>query len=374
MMTTIDSELKEIKANGNLRRIPADSTESGRVDFSGNDYLGLSLRTDLRDEFLSNTDPADMIMSASASRLLASRQKAFSAFENVLEKAYGRSALLFNSGYHANTGMVSALATKDYTILADKLVHASIIDGIRLSGAPFERFRHNDMRHLSSLAEKASAQGRKLLIIAESVYSMDGDKAPIGELAEIKRKYPDALLYIDEAHAVGVEGPAGLGECMRPGICADDVDVVVGTLGKALASAGAYVIASESVRSWAINRARSFIFSTALPPVNVLWSKFIFEKAMDMDSGRRKLKQLGGRLGEALGTGSESHIQPYMVGDPHEALRISRILKDDGFDVLPIRTPTVPPGTDRLRISLSAALNEDDIISLGNALNRLKHE
>ena len=130
-MTTIDSELKEIKANGNLRRIPADSTESGRVDFSGNDYLGLSLRTDLRDEFLSNTDPADMIMSASASRLLASRQKAFSAFENVLEKAYGRSALLFNSGYHANTGMVSALATKDYTILADKLVHASIIDGIR---------------------------------------------------------------------------------------------------------------------------------------------------------------------------------------------------------------------------------------------------
>ncbi len=161
---------------------------------------------------------------------------------------------------------------------------------------------------------------------------------------------------------------------MRPGICADDVDVVVGTLGKALASAGAYVIASESVRSWAINRARSFIFSTALPPVNVLWSKFIFEKAMDMDSERRKLKQLGRRLGEALGTGSESHIQPYMVGDPHEALRISRILKDDGFDVLPIRTPTVPPGTDRLRISLSAALNEDDIISLGNALNRLKHE
>lgn len=373
-MTTIDSELREIEAKGNLRRIPADATESGRVDFSGNDYLGLSLRSDLRDEFFNTNDPSDLIMSASASRLLASRQKAYSAFEELLKKAYGRTALLFNSGYHANTGMVSALATKEYTILADKLVHASIIDGIRLSGAPFERFRHNDMRHLSALAQKATAQGRKLLIIAESVYSMDGDKAPVSELVDIKRKYPDALLYIDEAHAVGVEGPAGLGVCMNPEISVGDVDVIVGTLGKALASAGAYVIANENVRLWAINRARSFIFSTALPPVNVLWSKFIFEKAMNMDSERRKLKQLGRRLGEALGTGSDSHIQPYMLGDPHEALRISKILKDQGFDVLPIRTPTVPPGTDRLRISLSAALREDEIDSLAEALNRIKHE
>lgn len=374
MQTIIEQTLGDLAASGNLRLIPDDATTSGSIDFSSNDYLGIATRADLRQEFFSAHDPRDLLMSASASRLLARTQTAFDDFEKSLRDAYGRSALIFNSGYHANTGLVSALATKDYTILADKLVHASIIDGIKLSGAPFERFRHNDMRHLALLAEKISSQGRKLLIIVESVYSMDGDQAPLREIAEIKRKHEGALLYVDEAHAVGVEGPGGLGLVMAMGGQAADVDVIVGTLGKALGSTGAFAIMDDTLRSWAINRARSFIFSTALPPVTVEWSKFVFEKSLGMDSERSHLKALGNALGRTLRNGSNSHIQPYMLGNPHAAVEMSKALASDGFDVLPIRTPTVPPGTDRLRLSLSAALSIDDVEALGRAIKTYADE
>ena len=374
MQTIIEQTLGDLAASGNLRLIPDDATTSGRIDFSSNDYLGIATRADLRQEFFSAHDPRDLLMSASASRLLARTQTALDDFEKSLRDAYGRSALIFNSGYHANTGLVSALATKDYTILADKLVHASIIDGIKLSGAPFERFRHNDMRHLALLAEKISSQGRKLLIIVESVYSMDGDRAPLREIAEIKRKHDGALLYVDEAHAVGVEGPGGLGLVMAMGDQAADVDVIVGTLGKALGSTGAFAIMDDTFRSWAINRARSFIFSTALPPVTAQWSKFVFEKSLGMDSERSHLKALGNALGRTLRNGSNSHIQPYMLGNPHAAVEMSKALASDGFDVLPIRTPTVPPGTDRLRLSLSAALSIDDVEALGRAIKTYADE
>ncbi len=374
MQTIIEQTLGDLAASGNLRLIPDDATTSGRIDFSSNDYLGIATRADLRQEFFSAHDPRDLLMSASASRLLARTQTAFDDFEKSLRDAYGRSALIFNSGSHANAGLVSALATKDYTILADKLVHASIIDGIKLSGAPFERFRHNDMRHLALLAEKISSQGRKLLIIVESVYSMDGDRAPLREIAEIKRKHDGALLYVDEAHAVGVEGPGGLGLVMAMGDQAADVDVIVGTLGKALGSTGAFAIMDDTFRSWAINRARSFIFSTALPPVTAQWSKFVFEKSLGMDSERSHLKALGNALGRTLRNGSNSHIQPYMLGNPHAAVEMSKALASDGFDVLPIRTPTVPPGTDRLRLSLSAALSIDDVEALGRAIKTYADE
>ncbi len=374
MQTIIEQTLGDLAASGNLRLIPDDATTSGRIDFSSNDYLGIATRADLRQEFFSAHDPRDLLMSASASRLLARTQTAFDDFEKSLRDAYGRSALIFNSGYHANTGLVSALATKDYTILADKLVHASIIDGIKLSGAPFERFRHNDMRHLALLAEKISSQGRKLLIIVESVYSMDGDRAPLRESAEIKRNHAGALRYVDEAHAVGVEGPGGLGLVMAMGDQAADVDVIVGTLGKALGSTGAFAIMDDTFRSWAINRARSFIFSTALPPVTAQWSKFVFEKSLGMDSERSHLKALGNALGRTLRNGSNSHIQPYMLGNPHAAVEMSKALASDGFDVLPIRTPTVPPGTDRLRLSLSAALSIDDVEALGRAIKTYADE
>ncbi len=374
MKQIIDNGLNRLKSAGNMRYIPADGNASRCIDFSSNDYLGIASRTDLRDVFFDKYSPSDFIMSASASRLLARRQSAFDEFERVLSDAYGREALLFNSGYHANTGLVAALATTDCTIVADKLVHASIIDGIKLSGQPFERFRHNDMNHLSALCRKVASQGRKIFIIAESVYSMDGDHAPLDEIIEIKRKYSEAILYVDEAHAVGVEGPAGLGLTYALGEKAKYVDVVVGTLGKALGSAGAFALTDKTIRDWAINRARSFIFSTALPPITAMWSKFVFEKSLGMDSERQHLKLLGRLLGEILGSGSSSHIQPYVLGDPKRAVAMSERLKREGFEVLPIRTPTVPPGTDRLRISLSATIKAEEVEALGLAIKKYENE
>lgn len=378
MKTIIEQTLGRLADEGNLRAIPADGENSEKIDFTSNDYLGIATRSDLQEEFFADTDPRNLLMSASASRLLARRQKAFSDFENELSEAYGgRRALVMNSGYHANTGLVSAFATKGTVILADRLVHASIIDGIRLSCAPFERFRHNDAAHLSRLAHKAANEGLKPLIIAESVYSMDGDRADIEALAEVKKNIPGTMLYIDEAHAIGVEGDAGRGLCYSSAAYGD-IDIIVGTLGKALGSVGAYAIMNKPLRDYAINKARSFIFSTALPPLNIEWSRFVFRKAMEMDSERAHLRHLDARMAGILrGYGAdvpESHIQPLHIGNPMRAVALSKEFAERGIDVLPIRTPTVPPGTDRLRLSLSAAMTDADIDVFAKACDAiLKH-
>lgn len=376
MNQIIDGILEDIETAGNMRSIPRNC-DGNLIDLSSNDYLGLSVRDDLRDEFFGSINRDELCMSASASRLLAGRQSAFSSFEDTLAESYGakRKALLFNSGYHANTGMVSAFAgISNAYILADRLVHASIIDGIKLSGLPFARFRHNDLAHLDILASKAYAGGKKLIIIAESVYSMDGDYADIDGLAAIKKRYPGSLLYIDEAHAVGVEGPGGLGLC-KASKNFEKVDILMGTLGKALASTGAYAITSDMMRSFMVNKARSLIFSTALPPLCVRWSEFIFRRSLDMDSERAHLKELGRHLATVLakvgGNGEAGHIQALICGDPRRAVELSHELADEGFAVLPIRTPTVPAGTDRLRFSLSAALSEADIDRLDKSLKKI---
>ncbi|MBD5220396.1 MAG: 8-amino-7-oxononanoate synthase [Bacteroidales bacterium] len=377
MRKIIDATLATLEAEGNLRRVPEDAAGCGRVDLSSNDYLGLAECADLRRDFFAEFDctARDMAMSASASRLLAARQHEAKALEALIEEAYGRPALLFNSGYHANTGIIGALgAIKGTYILADKLVHASIIDGIRLSGAPFARFRHNDYAHLERLAEKAAAEGYRLLIIAESVYSMDGDCSDVEALLDVRDRYEGAMLYIDEAHAVGVEGPAGLGlahEAERRGRAAD---VIIGTFGKALASVGAYAVVDAPVREFLVNRARSFIFSTSLPPVNLKWSRFMFRTAMGADTLRQQLASNAQALSAILrpfGGTSRGHIQPLVVGSPQRAVALSAGLKEAGFDVLPIRVPTVPPGTDRLRFSLSAGLTPDCFAGLGDALAKL---
>lgn len=372
MKRLIDDTLDALAESGNLRRIPDGCAGNGLIDFTSNDYLGLSAMADLQREFLAGLrDESDWLLGASASRLLAARQKAFADLEATLESAYGagRRALVFNSGYHANTGLVPALAPKGTFIVADRLVHASIIDGIRLSGAPFARFRHNDVDHARTLAAKAAADGMRVLLIIESVYSMDGDRADIAAFAAVREAVPDLTLYVDEAHAIGTEGPAGLGLASQSGA---DVDVIVGTFGKALASAGAFAIVSPAMREYFVNTARSLIFSTALPPLSAMWSRRAFELSLGMVSRRSHLKALGRRLSDWLGTDTDSHIQAFMVGDPKKAVALSQELRRRGLQVLPIRTPTVPPGTERLRLSLSAAMTEADIDKLGHALKELK--
>lgn len=363
MMNYYSEVLESLRSSNNLRRIPEDTVSRNVIDLSSNDYLGIGEDEELKRRFLDNMTELPAF-SACASRLLAAKQKEFTALESLLGDLYGCPTLLFNSGYHANVGAVSALAKGRTLIVADKLVHASIIDGMMLSKARFERFRHNDVAHLRLILDKNANDFERVLIVCESVYSMDGDIAPLAEIADAKT--PNSLLYVDEAHAFGVLGRGGLG------IAVDNpsVDVIVGTLGKAVASVGAFIaVRDPDVREYLVNSARSLIFSTAIPPINCAWSRFVIEHLDQMDARREHLRTLASELGKILGTSAPTYIQPLIVGDSGRALALSSKLFEHGFKVLPIRTPTVPPGTERLRFSLSANLTVDQLLPLENLLH-----
>ena len=227
-MKNIEQYLQSLADSGNLRSIPqgGEAMCADVLDLTSNDYLGIAEDAELRCRFFETLAPEDMLLTSSASRLLATRQRQFAEFETILEELYGKPALTFDSGYHANTGMIAALGDKHTLILADRLVHASIIDGMRLSGARFMRYAHNDYAHLEALMHKFAPEYSRVLIVSESVFSMDGDRADVEALIHAKRLHPNALLYIDEAHAVGVCGPQGLG-LARPFI--SEVDILVGT-------------------------------------------------------------------------------------------------------------------------------------------------
>lgn len=369
-MKRYDALLGSLVQKGNFRSIQAEDSPLNLIDLSSNDYLGIGTDTDLQAEFLRKAVDRHWPLTSSASRLLAGYQSENTALEQLLSRLYGgRSVLLFNSGYHANTGLVSALAAgSDTLIVADKLVHASIIDGITLAKVPFERFAHNNIEHLRRILDKKAGNYDRVLIITESVFSMDGDYAPLDELIEVKADYPGVMLYVDEAHAFGVCGPGGLG-CVMQSLRHKEVDVIVGTFGKAAASIGAFCAVNSVLRDVAVNYARSLIFSTALPPLNVAWTRFVVERLADMEDRREKLRMLSNALTDAVGgPGEPSHIRPLIVGNPIKATELSQKLLADGFKVLPIRTPTVPPGTERLRFSLSTDLSVTDMLTLKKLL------
>lgn len=366
--SAIQSELARLGETSNLRKIPS-AAAPGMVDFTSNDYLGIARRDDWQSQFLAETPRQELALTSSASRLLADNQNPYLRLERKLELLYGREALLFNSGYHANTGIISALADKRTLILADRLVHASIIDGIMLSKCDFTRFYHDDYGHLQRLIERNIDKYETILVVVESVYSMDGDISSIDSLIDIKRQYDKVMLYVDEAHAFGCMGPMGLGLCLQSADFSM-VDVVVGTFGKAAASQGAFAIVDSDLKQYLINKARSFIFSTAIPPISASWTSYVVDKIVDMDAERAHLASLAQRMKSGFGSlaadskfaqGSATAIQPFVIGNSSDTLRLSALLADDGVKVLPIRTPTVPPGTERLRFSLSAALTEADV-------------
>ncbi|OKY83838.1 MAG: hypothetical protein BHV69_10380 [Bacteroidales bacterium 52_46] len=358
-------ELDQLRESSNYRSFPSGGG-GDTIDLTSNDYLGLALRDDLRDEFIAQYHSGKFpALTSSASRLLASCQLEYREFESLLAEIYGRKALVFNSGYHANTGIIQAIADKRTMVIADRLVHASIIDGIRLSGARFTRFPHNDFDRLERAIEAVPDDADRILIIVESVYSMDGDRADIDRLIDIRRANERVMLYVDEAHGVGVEGPAGLG-LVAASKAPAEVDIVIGTLGKALASSGAFALTDDTVKQYLVNKARSLIFSTALPPACVAWSRFLFGKMMGMDAERATLRRHAERIADAIAAatgcrGVVSHIQPLVIGNAAATLQRSAELLREGVKVLPIRTPTVPPGSERLRFSLSASLTDADI-------------
>ena len=366
---------------GNLRTLPEVRhdgiwiEQDGRrmLNMSSNDYLGLASDATLQDEFWQSLPERDRLLSASSSRLLTGNFDVHQELETLLAERFGReSALTFSSGYHLNTGILPAVADVHTLILADKLVHASLIDGIRLSSATCIRYRHQDYRQLQSLLEKHRTNFERMIIVTESVFSMDGDVAPLAELVELKKAFPNVMLYVDEAHAIGVRGKRGLGIAEEQG-CVPDIDFLCGTFGKALASVGAYVVCSRLMHDYLVNRMRTLIFTTALPPLNVAWTKFVFSRLDGWEDLRIRLASMAEKVRGAVRQAgypcpSESHIVPLVVGESEKTVLKAAEMQRKGFYVLPVRPPTVPAGTSRLRLSLTAALPEGEVEKMGELI------
>ncbi len=378
---SISRELLEYSQRG-LRRdmVPRDPSGQGLVrirgrdllDFSSNDYLGLSRHQALREgaaQALENYGAG-----AGASRLMSGDLTLHHELEGALSRHFGGlSVLLFGCGYLANIGIIPALCSSRDLVLADRYVHASMIDGILLSRASFHRFRHNDVGHLEDLLSARRGRYRRTLVVVESLYSMDGDCAPLAEIIETSKRH-GAMLLVDEAHAVGVLGPQGRG--LVPPSLAKDVDVMVGTFGKAFGGYGAFAVTNKEMKAFLVNRARSFIFSTALPPA-VLGADLASVQLMEtLDEPRMHVAYIAQLLRSSLRERSfsvigDTHIVPVIVGDVQKALDLSSHLEHEGFFARSVRPPTVPKGTARIRFSITADHREEDIQRLIRAMEHV---
>lgn len=373
-MSRYSRQIEYLAAKSQLRQLTETDTRTQYIvkdgttmlNLSSNDYLGLTADTTLRQEFFESTPIDQLQMSAASSRLLTGNHPAYIRLEKLLAKLYGKpAALIFNSGYHANSGILPAVADSKTLILADKLVHASLIEGILLSKATTLRYRHNDYEHLEKILREKARLFENTIIVTESIFSMDGDTCDLDKLTKLKKEHPNVMLYIDEAHAIGVRGENGLGLCEEKH-CIADIDFLVVTFGKAIASVGAAVLCTEEIKTWLVNTARTLIFTTALPPINVEWTHFILSRLHEMQPRRLHLNAIARQVYHAINpTGSEyqgkSHIIPYIIGDAEKAQEEAVEMQRKGFYLLPVRPPTVPVGTSRLRISLNAACSDEEI-------------
>ena len=416
MQDLFAEQLKAIRAASLDRHLREISSSQGPeiqiagrrlLNFSSNDYLGLANDSRLRKAAIAAIN--EFGVGAGASRLISGTQSPHLRLERALAEWKGTAAALcFSSGYAAALGSIPALVTKNDVVLLDKLCHASLIDAAKLSGAILRVFPHNNLRKLESHLEWARREhaGKRVLIVTESVFSMDGDRAPLRELIELKKRF-DTLLMLDEAHAVGVIGLHGRGLAVEENL-SDDVDVQMGTLSKALGTSGGYVCGSHDLIEWLINRARSFIYSTAPPPaiaaaalaaVNflsspegeerrlLLWKRIrlMRELLLSLDVGRwtlgvgRSNAAVKGPTYNSESVREQSAQRPtlnvptsaifsLLVGDEQAALDLAAALKTEGFLVPAIRYPTVAKGSARLRITVTSAHQEDQIRSLCEAI------
>ena len=335
-MVDFEEKLKELSVSGNLRSLPdvrhdgkyIISGESRMLNLSSNDYLGLASDPDCRlmADFLEEAAQAGLssetLLSSVSSRLLTGTYNVHSRLEEKLCELSGKeAALVLSSGYHMNIGILPAVADAGTLILADKLVHASIIDGIRLSQAKSVRYRHQDLERLDALVSRYSLEYSRIIIVTESIFSMDGDVSDL----------------------------------------------------KALASVGAYVLCSRTMRQYLVNRMRSLIFTTALPPLNMLWTLCVLENLEAMSDRRERLAANAAAVRASLEAAglecpSQSHIIPVMAGESERALDMAGEMQRKGFYLLPVRPPTVPEGTSRLRISLNAAISDSETKALAREL------
>jgi 8-amino-7-oxononanoate synthase len=378
MTSEIEERLDEIKGRGLYRRLRCVSGPQGpRVLLDGrpvlclcsNNYLGLADHPRVREA------AAEAAMrygaGSGASRLVSGNMTIHRRLEAQLA-AFKRAeaCVLFGSGFLANAGVVSALAREGDVVFSDALNHASIVDGCRLARAETFVYDHCDVDHLEWGLRQA--EGRGALIVTDGVFSMDGDAAPLGEIVELAQRY-DARVMVDEAHGTGCIGPGGRGLVAQHGL-EDEVDVIVGTLGKALGSYGAYVLCDDSMAKYLVNTARTLIFSTALPPPAVAAAMAALELLSEQPRRVEKLQRNARVLREALADGGlpveggETPIVPLVVGDAGAAVAVSDRALERGIFAQAIRPPTVPPGTSRLRLAVMASHTRSELRAAARVL------
>jgi 8-amino-7-oxononanoate synthase len=381
----IEDKLNRLKQTGLYRRLRLIEGEQAPVltvdgrkalNFCSNNYLGLANHPSLREAAKEAIDRYGC--GSGASRLISGNMELHEKLEEKIAWLKGtQAALVFNSGYQANIGLLSCLAGEGDTIFSDALNHASIIDGCRLSRARTVVYPHCDLNRLEHELRTAPAGSRKL-IVTETIFSMDGDETPLAEIVDLAERY-DALIMVDEAHATGVFGPNGAGVVAKLGL-GERVFVQMGTLGKALGTFGAYVAGSRELRELLINRCRTFIFTTSLPP-SVLAATIAAidisvkepERRLALWHNVRALRDGLRRLGYEL-TQSQSPIQPLIIGDEGRCMAFSEALLERGVFVQGIRPPTVPAGTARLRITLMATHTHEHLSQTLKAFEETRME
>ena len=371
-MNRLENTLNKLKVENRYRKIPDINKKTGNllyvndkeyINFASNDYLNISTNLELQNEFIKQNNSS---LSSASARLLSGTSNEYAKLEETLAKLFNKEAcLIFNTGYQCNLGVLSSLCEKGDIVFSDKLNHASIIDGMKLADGDFIRYKHLDYNHLENLLKTKRANYNRAIIVSESIFSMDGDIANIDKLIELKQKY-NCLLMIDEAHAF-----CSIGTNLTGISDSKEVDIITATFGKALGSFGAFCVSNNTIVSYLINKARSFIFSTSIPPINIAWSDWLLTQKRDLIINQKEklntvIKKCHEILSEySINIPTKTHIIPILIGSSENAYRVSEFLKSKGYYVPAIRPPTVPEGSSRLRISLTA---NTDINSFKNLI------
>ena len=367
----IAKELQEREKNNKLRQLKAICPQDGvtivkngksLINFSSNDYLGLSKHPSLM--LASQNYTKQYGTGSTASRLVTGTYDIHEKLEQKLAKVCGKeAALLFNTGFQANTTIIPSLVDQKSLVLCDRLVHNSILQGIFLSKARWKRYQHNDLSHLERLLKKAVLQGyNRILIVTETVFSMEGDRSDVDGLIQLSQQY-NTLLYLDDAHALGIMGEKGMGLTANK----SGIDISLGTFGKAIGSFGAFITTSKLIRDYLINCCPGFIYTTALPPAVIGSIDAAIDLVPSLDQERT---YLGGRIdylqNQLINLGykvcnSISPIIPVIIGDEEKALNLSQYLETNGILATAIRPPTVPKNTARIRFVLSSKHQPEQI-------------
>ena len=364
----IKEELLKLKKENNFRVLIEKNNE--KINFSSNDYLGIAENKKLLEEFYLKYKPK---LSSSSSRLISGSYKEVVELEKRAEEIYKKPCIVFNSGFDANSSIIETFYGENSLIITDRLNHASIYDGIVNSKAKFVRYKHLDMNNLEEILKKYSEKFFDILVIAETIYSMNGDITPLNKIVELKKKYNFSLM-IDEAHSYGVFG-YGMAYNLN---LVKDIDFLVIPLGKGGGSVGAFIFCDEIMKEYIINKNRKFIFTTALPPINNMWNLFILNK-MKNEYFNEKRKKIFERINFALKklkeygieTNSTTHIISIVIGDNRKIIKIEKNLKEKGYFVYGVKEPTVPKNSARFRISLNSEMSFEVI---ENFIKELKYE